>query len=99
WDFWDGLEVPDPTIPPDKVKFRTKDIYNAIASDRYINLQHYEPKSGGRRTEYGTDFVDFVDALICGAYKSGNFEMANGIMDLLIERKFPYDRTPVCDRT
>ncbi|MBQ4360710.1 MAG: hypothetical protein II767_10675 [Proteobacteria bacterium] len=99
WDFWDGLEVADPTVPPDKVKFRAKDIYNALDSDRYKNLQYYEPKTSGRRTDYGTDFVDFVDALICGAYKSGNSQAASDIMDLLIERKFPYDRTPVCDRT
>lgn len=99
WDLWDGSDVQDPSVPPDKVKCKTTDIYNALASDRYLLLQKYEPKSGPRRTDYGTDLIDFVDALICNAYKTGNPQTANDIMDLLIERNFPYDRSPVCDPT
>ena len=94
WDFFDGLNIQDPTQPADKVAVGSDPIFDAIASDRYIFLQNYNTG----RSEYGSDFVDFLDALICGLRASGDNKNADAIMDLTIERQFPYDRSPVCEK-
>lgn len=94
WDFFDGKTIADPSTPADPVKLGSDPIFNAIASDRYLFLQNY----GTGRSDYGTDLVDFVDALICGEQSGATPSNADAIMDLLIERKFPYDRSPVCKR-
>ena len=94
WDFFDGKTIKDPSNPPDNVKLGSDPIFNALASDRYLYLQYYNDG----RSDYGSDFVDYIDALVCDAQASGDTSNANAIMDLLIERKFPYDRSPVCER-
>ena len=90
WDFFDGAEISDVTMPADAIALGSKGLFNGLSSDRYV--KHYDES----RCTAGTDFVDYVDALICNAQASGNSKTANDIMDMLIDRKFPYDRSPVC---
>lgn len=95
WALFDGAEVED--IKPDKdgVALGEAGIYDGIKSDRYKNCGSYNLNS---RTATGADFVDFVDAVVCHAMEQGKVEEAEAIMDLVIEKSFPYDRTPTCSK-
>jgi len=85
WDFWDGLDIDDPSTPPDDVRLGTANIWKALYSPRYLS-----PINDGRSV-WGVDFVDFVDTILCN-----HPEAADDIMALLHARNFPYDNQPAC---
>ena len=93
WSFFDGKEVEDIKPKPDSVALGEEGMFDGISSKRYTSCNLYNPDS---RSSYGTDFVDFVDAVICNATKAGDSKTADAIMDLTISKGFPYDRSPVC---
>ncbi len=93
WEFFDGVEIPEPTVNPDPVALGAIKMFDGIRSERYLKLHKY---SSGNRSVTGADFVDYVDAVVCALLANDNETMAATLMNLLIERKFPYDRSPVC---
>lgn len=97
WDLFDGDEIAEDN--GDGVALGGRPIFEAITSSRYrsCNAYNYDPSGGiSYRTYVGTDLVDFIDAVICAAQQDGDRSLADNVMDLLIDRGFPYDRTPVC---
>ena len=93
WAFYDGKEITDIKPEPDKVALGEKGIFAGISSERYMKCGLYNT---GTRTCPDTDFVDYLDAIICNAQAAGDNKTATDIMDLTISKGFPYDRSPVC---
>ena len=93
WAFYDGKEITDIKPEPDKVALGEKGIFAGISSERYLKCGLYNT---GTRTCPDTDFVDYLDAIICNAQAAGDNKTATDIMDLTISKGFPYDRSPVC---
>ena len=89
YNFWDGLDIPDPTLPGDDVCLGTQGILSTLSSKRYMNFESYTNYS---RKTYGVDFIDFVDAMLCGV----NSDVFTLITDYIVENEFPYDLEPDC---
>ena len=89
WNLWDGKEFKDLSDPPDPITLGTEEIYKALASRRYLYYGSYNANS---RNAYGTDLVDFVDAVLCDSSDS----IVSGIEQMLQDEQFPYDNAPVC---
>ena len=83
WHLWDGKEVPEPAGDKDGVALGSDSVLQAIMSKRFLNWDR-----GGK----GSDFVDFVDAVLCsqGSLKA---QATNTIKTYL---GFPYDGKPGC---
>ena len=90
YNFWDGLDIPDPTLPGDDVYLGTPGIVSTLASNRYLK---WRSKHNADRKTYGVDFIDFTDAILCGADNDNFSRITNYIHD----NNFPYDNTPVCN--
>ena len=89
YNFWDGYDIADPTVPGDDIYIGTEGIFNTLASPRY--MKYYSYHDANRKT-YGVDFVDFTDALVCGQ----DSDTFTTITDYIVENEFPYDLEPVC---
>ncbi len=100
WDFWDGSEVKDPVQPSDGIAFSAKQIFSAISSQRYLKSESYfsAERCPSEPTEQlecrnTVHFVHFIDALLC----SSDASVVTDVSNLLIERNYPYDRSPICE--
>ncbi len=81
WDLWDGSEVPEDN--DDGTALGTATVMETMVSDRFMDND---------RAAVGTDYVDFVDAALCGRPELKT-SMTATIRDV---SKFPYDGTPLC---
>ena len=90
WDFFDGLDVDDPD--PDPIALGSAKMISAISSDRYRYLERFDEG----RSVSGTDFVDYLEALVCDLNRRGDETTAQSLMDFVEHRDFPYDRAPEC---
>lgn len=101
YDLWDGSDVEDSRhyqdhrYQADPITVPIKDIWTALASERYrsSNLYNYEPSDKTKlRTFKDVDLVDFIDALLCE-----NLLDPDVFYDWMTKNSdFPYDQSPVC---
>ena len=90
WDLFDGINVPEASDTDDGVALPLSAFTDVIFSDRYRALDRYDDG----RTPSGADFVDYLDAVSCDEDIAP--DDAQRMHELLVQRGFPYDGTPVC---
>ena len=82
WHLWDGKDVPEGAGGDDGMALGTGPVLAAVGSERFTQWN---------RGVQGADFVDFVDATICGG---ANLDAVNQTVVNVLG--FPYDGQPGC---